>query len=406
MILLRSVLFAAIQAAMTVVFSCLVLLAFPLAPIPRYRLIAQWARFITWLSGWLLGIRYRVEGLEHLPERPAVVLAKHQSAWETIAFQLIFPPLSFVLKRELLRIPFFGWGLALTSPIAIDRNAGRDALRQIEEQGRQRMAQGFWVLVFPEGTRVRPGERGRYQIGGAWLAARTGAPVVPVAHNAGELWPKNAFLKRPGTVTVRTTLTGRNLPRPLVRENVFLSTQDIALYVPWEMALIADVLAYNEFADPGLLTVTLDAMVQPGFAATEVVALHTDRDAYAPGDRVRFAVTLRGWRGQLETWDGWVEIPDGIDTPYVELRAYGGPRQREKGEPARTLESLADLLDFIDGIPTYDTLTVELFALDPISSVIGQTWLYGVDGVADRIPDTVVYGEAVVILPVREKQEK
>ncbi len=203
MILLRSVLFAAIQAAMTVVFSCLVLLAFPLAPIPRYRLIAQWARFITWLSGWLLGIRYRVEGLEHLPERPAVVLAKHQSAWETIAFQLIFPPLSFVLKRELLRIPFFGWGLALTSPIAIDRNAGRDALRQIEEQGRQRMAQGFWVLVFPEGTRVRPGERGRYQIGGAWLAARTGAPVVPVAHNAGELWPKNAFLKRPGTVTVR-----------------------------------------------------------------------------------------------------------------------------------------------------------------------------------------------------------
>jgi hypothetical protein len=210
----------------------------------------------------------------------------------------------------------------------------------------------------------------------------------------------------PGTVTVRTTFTGRNPPRPLVRENVFLSTQDIALYVPWEMALIADVLAYNEFADPGLLTVTLDAVVQPGFAATEVVALHTDRDAYAPGDRVRFAVTLRGWRGRLETWDGWVEIPDGIDTPYVELRAYGGPRQREKGEPARTLESLADLLDFIDGIPTYDTLTVELFALDPISSVIGQTWLYGVDGVADRIPDTVVYGEAFVILPVREKQEK
>ncbi len=207
----------------------------------------------------------------------------------------------------------------------------------------------------------------------------------------------------PGTAAVRYTVTGRNLPRPLVRENVFLSTQDIALYVPWELALVADVLAYNEFADPGLLTVNLEAVVQPGFAATEVLALVTDRDTYAPGDRVRFAVTLRGWRGQLETWDGWVEIPDGIDTPYVELRAYGGPRQREKGEPARTLQSLADLLDFIDGIPTYDTLTVELFALDPLSSLVGQTRLYGVDGVSDRIPHTVVYGELSVILPIHGK---
>lgn len=209
----------------------------------------------------------------------------------------------------------------------------------------------------------------------------------------------------PGTVSVRYTLTGRGLPRPLVRENVFLSTQDVALYVPWEMALVADALAYNEFADPGLHTVTLDATVQPGFAATEVISLVTDQTSYAPGDRVRFVVTLRGWRGTAESWDGWVEIPADIDTPYVELRAYGGPRPREKGEPPRTLESLADLLDFIDGIPTYDTLTVELFAVDPMSSVIGQTWLYGVDGVADRIPDTVVYGEVSVILPVREKQE-
>jgi 1-acyl-sn-glycerol-3-phosphate acyltransferase len=132
-----------------------------------------------------------------------VILAKHQSAWETMAFQLIFPPQVHVLKRELLWIPFFGWGLALMSPIAIDRSKGIAALRSIARRGRERLQQGFWVVVFPEGTRVAPGERRAYQLGGAWLAAASGAPVVPVAHNAGLLWPRNAFLKRRGTVTVR-----------------------------------------------------------------------------------------------------------------------------------------------------------------------------------------------------------
>ncbi|MBI5938768.1 MAG: 1-acyl-sn-glycerol-3-phosphate acyltransferase [Betaproteobacteria bacterium] len=203
MIFLRSALFAAIQAVATVVFSTSILLATPIPRLPRYRLITAWGRFVIWLARVVLGIRYRVEGLEHLPARPSVVLSKHQSAWETIAFQQIFPPLSFVLKRELLFIPFFGWGLSLFSPIAIDRAAGREALRQIEERGKQRLRQGFWVLIFPEGTRMPPGERGRYQIGGAWLAAKAGAPAVPVAHNAGELWPKHAFVKYPGTITVR-----------------------------------------------------------------------------------------------------------------------------------------------------------------------------------------------------------
>lgn len=203
MILLRSLVFAVIQALFTVVFVVAILPTWPLPRLVRYRVITLWGRFVIWLARVLLGIRYRVEGLEHLPLTPSVILSKHQSAWETIAFQQIFPPLSFVLKRELLFLPFFGWGLAMFSPIAIDRAAGREALRQIEEQGRRRLAQGFWVLIFPEGTRVKPGEQGKYQIGGAWIAAKTGAPVVPVAHNAGEVWPKNAFLKRPGTVTVR-----------------------------------------------------------------------------------------------------------------------------------------------------------------------------------------------------------
>jgi 1-acyl-sn-glycerol-3-phosphate acyltransferase len=120
-----------------------------------------------------------------------------------MAFQLIFPPQVHVLKRELLWIPFFGWGLALMSPIAINRARGMAALRSIARRGRERLAQGFWVVVFPEGTRVAPGTSKDYHPGGAWLACAAGALVVPVAHNAGLFWPRNAFLKRPGTVTVR-----------------------------------------------------------------------------------------------------------------------------------------------------------------------------------------------------------
>ena len=203
MTLLRSLLFLILQSAFTVVFALSALVAVPLPPIPRYRFIGIWARVVMFLARYVLGIRYRVEGLENLPAGgPAIVMSKHQSAWETIAYQLIFPPLSFVLKKELLRIPFFGWGLAMISPIAIDRDAGREALKDIEDQGNDRLAKGFWVLIFPEGTRVKPGETGKYNIGGAWLAAKTGVPVIPVAHNAGRVWPKNAFLKRAGLIGV------------------------------------------------------------------------------------------------------------------------------------------------------------------------------------------------------------
>jgi 1-acyl-sn-glycerol-3-phosphate acyltransferase len=143
-----------------------------------------------------------VLGAENLPRSPAIVLSKHQSAWETLAFQSIFPPLVWVLKRELLRIPFLGWALAMVSPIAIDRSARRGALKQLLDQGKDRLSKGFWIVIFPEGTRVKPGQKGKYNLGGAWLATHTGNPVVPVAHNAGEFWGKDAFLKRPGTITV------------------------------------------------------------------------------------------------------------------------------------------------------------------------------------------------------------
>lgn len=203
MTLARSALFALALVLVTPPYALIALASFPLPRLARYRLISAWSRLVIWLAWVICGIRWKIEGRKHLPDEPAVILSQHQSAWETMAFQEIFPPHVVVLKRELLWIPFFGWGLALMSPIAIDRARGVAAMREMARKGKERLAQGFWVVVFPEGTRVAPGQKRPYQLGGAWLAANCGVPVVPVAHNAGRLWPRNAFLKRAGTVTVR-----------------------------------------------------------------------------------------------------------------------------------------------------------------------------------------------------------
>jgi 1-acyl-sn-glycerol-3-phosphate acyltransferase len=202
MTVLRSGLFWLALVVVTPPYALLALASAPLPRHARYRVISGWSRLVVRLLDLICGIRWSVEGREHLPENPAVILSKHQSAWETLAFQTILPPQVHVLKRELLWIPFFGWGLALTSPIAIDRSSGARALKRMAELGRERLAQGFWIAIFPEGTRVPPGERRKYHAGGAWLAVHCEAAVVPVAHNAGVLWGRNAFLKRPGTVTV------------------------------------------------------------------------------------------------------------------------------------------------------------------------------------------------------------
>lgn len=202
MIVLRSVILFVVGIVLTPPFSILALLTFPFRDFTRYRVIRQWAEIMLWVVEHVCRIDYRVIGRENIPTRAAIILSKHQSAWETMAFQRIFPPLVFVLKKELMRVPFLGWGMAQIPMISIDRSAGKDALQQIVEQGRARLADGFWVVVFPEGTRVAPGTTRRYKVGGAWLAANTGAPVVPVAHNAGEFWRRRAFLKYPGTVTV------------------------------------------------------------------------------------------------------------------------------------------------------------------------------------------------------------
>ena len=200
---LRSLVYMVFLVVTVIPYALACLLWAPL-PLPtRYRLTVGWTVLAIWGARTICGIRWRVEGAHNLPDGPAVLLSKHQSAWETLFLPSYLPrQVCFVYKRELHLVPFFGWGLALLRMIAIDRSRGRDAFAQVVEQGRLRLAQGAWPLLFPEGTRVAPGQVGRYRMGGALLAVRTGAPVIPIAHNAGECWRRNAFVKRPGLVTV------------------------------------------------------------------------------------------------------------------------------------------------------------------------------------------------------------
>jgi 1-acyl-sn-glycerol-3-phosphate acyltransferase len=198
----RAIVFWIGHAFTTIVYAP-IMVASNLLSLPwRFRLVLGWVRVTLALLEYVCGLRYRVEGKENLPDRPAIAFAKHQSTWETFAMNLVLPPSVWVVKRELLRVPFFGWGLAALQPIAIDRSTGKQAVKQLVEQGRNRLNSGLWVIVFPEGTRVLPGAKVRYKAGGAILAAETGAPVVPIAHNAGIFWPRHSFVKWPGEISV------------------------------------------------------------------------------------------------------------------------------------------------------------------------------------------------------------
>ena len=199
---LRSLLFLLFQLVVTPFYAAVFLLMFWLPRVPRYKIARNWCRVNLYAVRAICGIRWRVVGEENIPTTPHVIMCKHSSTWETLALNLYFPPLSFVAKKELLKIPFFGWGFALSSPITIDRKAGRDAMIEIAEQGRARFAQGFWIVIYPEGTRIPVGTRARYKTGGARLAQALGVPVLPIAHNAGYLWPKGILGKKPGTITM------------------------------------------------------------------------------------------------------------------------------------------------------------------------------------------------------------
>lgn len=201
---LRSLAFLIYLIVWTIPYATFCFIVFPFVDAHRrYWIAARWCRITLNVLRAVAGVRYRVEGMENLPPGPAVLLSKHQSAWETIAFPALMPhPLCYVLKRELVYVPFFGWALGLLKMIYIDRSAGRQAFASVIRQGRERMADGSWVIMFPEGTRTRTGTQGQYKTGGVRFAIASGAPVVPVAHNAGRCWPRNSFLKYPGLVTL------------------------------------------------------------------------------------------------------------------------------------------------------------------------------------------------------------
>ncbi len=197
---IRSVIFYLGLAPMTMLFCALGIVMLPLPRRWRYYVVIQWSRFALWWLKLSCGLSWRVTGAELIPQEAGVILCKHQSAWETMALQFVFPPHSQVVKRELLWVPFFGWGLASLNPIAIDRAAGAKALRAVLRAGKQRINDGWWILMFPEGTRVPIDKPGRYSASGAALAIQAKCPIVPVAHNAGLFWPRQALRKTPGVI--------------------------------------------------------------------------------------------------------------------------------------------------------------------------------------------------------------
>ena len=199
---LRSLLFMVGAVLVTAPFGILVPLSRIFGREVPFATARAYCRSMLAVARWTCGIRWEVEGWEHVPKTPAIIMAKHQSAWETLFLDGYFPSQCWVIKKELLWLPFVGWGLMAVRAIAIDRSSGASAREQIVEQGGERLREGHWVTIFPEGTRVAPGTRGRYGIGGSLLATRTGAPILPIAHNAGEFWPRYAFRKHAGVVKV------------------------------------------------------------------------------------------------------------------------------------------------------------------------------------------------------------
>jgi 1-acyl-sn-glycerol-3-phosphate acyltransferase len=186
----------------TAFFAIVVIVFMWLPPARLYAVPRTWARLNLWLLKTLCGLDYRIEGAEHLPDVPFISMWKHSSTWETIAQMLLVPRASWLLKREILWVPVLGWAIARFKPIAIDRKAGGTAVNQVVTQGRERLSEGLGVIIYPEGTRVAPGETRKFGMSGALLASQSGAPLVPIAHDSGYYWRRRGLLKRPGTIRV------------------------------------------------------------------------------------------------------------------------------------------------------------------------------------------------------------
>jgi 1-acyl-sn-glycerol-3-phosphate acyltransferase len=200
--LFRSLVFTTYMMASACLFGAVMALGFWLPYRAQFAIARTWARILFWVLERLCGLTFTVEGREHIPPGNHIVMSNHTSAWETVAQFLIFPPQVWVLKRELLWIPFVGWGLKLLRPIAINRGEGHRAVNQVVEQGKARLKDGLWIIIFPEGTRVVAGDRRKFGVSGALLAIASGKNVVPLSHNAGTFWPRRGFLKKPGTIRV------------------------------------------------------------------------------------------------------------------------------------------------------------------------------------------------------------
>ena len=203
MILLRSLLYQVVRICSTLIYSMAILAVRPGGQATVSRLGRSWGKLNLRALKGICGLDYRVQGMDLLPTEPGIILSKHQSAWETIAMRAFLPvDQSWVLKQELTRIPIFGWALSRFKPIPIDRTAGRKEITKLIREGIKRLEEGRWIIVFPEGTRVAPGTKHPYGVGGALLAERSGRCVIPVAHNAGVFWGRRRFIKRPGTIDV------------------------------------------------------------------------------------------------------------------------------------------------------------------------------------------------------------
>ena len=203
MLFIRSALFNLFFFILTPTCSLMVLLFRPFGFSASWFWAKLWSRTMLGLAHILCGIKVEIEGREHFPDEACVVMAKHQSAMETIAMPMLVPPYTWILKRELFYIPFFGWALAAMGTIGIRRGNPREAIKQVIAQGKERLAQNRWVVIFPEGTRSAVSTTGNYQPGGVIVAQKAGAAIQPMAHNAGAHWPKRGFIKTPGTVTFK-----------------------------------------------------------------------------------------------------------------------------------------------------------------------------------------------------------
>jgi len=202
-LIFKSIIFYLFFALVTILYTlpCITLAPF-LSLEKKHALIAVWGKMFLWLIDVICGVKYNIQGLDQVSDKPAVVMSKHQSDWETFAFLTLFNPQSTVAKKELLSIPFFGWCLKIKDPVVIDRSKKTNALKQLLAQGKENLEKGCWVMIFPEGTRVAPGEASEYSSGGALLAQKAGVSVIPIAHNAGEFCPPRGYIKYPGTIQV------------------------------------------------------------------------------------------------------------------------------------------------------------------------------------------------------------